>query len=104
MLTGDIGCAYTTNGYGLIGVDDNDEIKAKNWAYNISRGSFRKFLGWEYSWTKEDLRRDGYAKRGSQTAYDVYNDYLKKNPNSRRRGFDKNGWIESDDFHFKIKL
>ena len=107
LLTGDLGFVYTISNecgtYGVFARDDEDEISAKNWAYNISRGWLRRLLGWEYNWTSEDLRRDGYKPRINKTAYDVYNDFLRDHTDYERRGFGENGWIQSDVFHFRQK-
>ena len=108
LLTGDIGFVYTCKDgkceYGTIGVDSYDEINAKNWAYNISRGWFRKnILRMEYDWTIEDLRRDGYIIRPNKTAFEAYNDFLRGHTDYKRSNFGENGWIQSDVYHFRRK-
>ena len=108
LLTGDIGFVYTCKDgkceYGTIGLDSYDEINAKNWAYNISRGWFRKnILRMEYDWTIEDLRRDGYIIRPNKTAFEAYNDFLRGHTDYKRSNFGENGWIQSDVYHFRRK-
>ncbi len=106
LLTGDIGFVHTIKDgfstYGVIGLDDYDEIDAKNWAINISRSWLGRLFGFPRNWTINDLRENGYPERGTkQSAFDAYNNYYQKTTNRPKTEYDGNGWINNIDFHFR---